>query len=147
MAVQARQYLPAYALEHLDFAAIRIADRAQQSASDIAAGCTVDDLIGILHQLKAARSSILEFRDIPGLRAYAQAQRNDGTYEIITEYSALIALIDDAANTIRTGLPTDPSNYLLAYKLVNDNLAPRNFTALQVAPVILKLQAISDAVT
>lgn len=146
MAVKARKNIPAYALPHLDFAAIRAADRAQQAVTDIGAGADVNKILSILHQLNADRDNIVEFKDVPGLREYAQAQRNDGVYEIVTEYQALLALIDDAITFIRSAIPVDGAGYLLAYKLVDDKLAPRTFGAGAVSGLVTKLQAISDHV-
>lgn len=146
MTVKARENIPAYALEHLDFAAIRAADRALAAAIDIVGGADINKILSILRQLKADRVNILQYNSIPGLREYAQAQRNDATYEIVTEYQALLALVDDAITNIRASIPADGSGYLLVYQLVDDELSPRAFPAGQTAALVTKLQAISDHV-
>jgi len=146
MTVKAHEYIPAYALEHLDFASIRASDRALAAAVDIVGGADINKILSILHQLKADRVNILEYNSVPGLREYAQAQRNDATYEIVTEYQALLALVDDAITNIRSSIPVDGSGYLLVYQLVDDKLSPRVFPAGQTAALATKLQAIADYV-
>lgn len=146
MAIKAQQFVPAYALEHLDFAALRIKARMLERISVFTGGTDANEILAALNELAAGKAAILEHRDVPGLREYAQAQRDDGTYEIVTEYQAFIALIDDAAQAIRAGFPKDGDNFLLIYTLVNDKLQPRPFSSAAVAPLVTKLQAIVDHV-
>jgi hypothetical protein len=76
----------------------------------------------------------------PGLAAYAQAQVNDPTYDIVAEFNTMMTAIISARDSLIAMFPKDAQGFM-AYQTLNPDasITNRTFTAAQLAPVVTTL--------
>lgn len=146
MAFRASNTVPVQAYERAKNTASRIKNQQLSIISKISGGANADVVIDILRHLVSVRAELEAFKAVPNLAAYAKAQESDDQYDVVVEFNALIAAIQDAEDWIKLALPVDQNGFLLIYKLINNQLDPRQFTSTQIGPLVIKLQTIVDAV-
>lgn len=147
MTFKASNILPQRGYDEARNIARNIKRVSNQYISSMSSGSTSNEILDALWFLNTNSDRMNSLKTIPGIGDYAKAQEDDPAYDVVAEFNALIALVDDAETWIRTTLPTDGDDYLLINKLNEDSLIPRDFTSGQVAPLVTKLQAISDQIS
>ena len=75
-----------------------------------------------------------------------QDQLDDTGLDIVAEYTARLAAIDDARDEITTNCPKDASGYLLERQFSSTGFTQRIFTPAQTVGLKTALQASSAAV-
>jgi hypothetical protein len=92
-----------------------------------------------------AKAALLKASQVGGIGAYAQAQINDATVNVATEFNSMMSAIDAVTAAIISNFPKDASSRLLFLTFSADN-SGRNtsstFTAAQMAPVKTALDAL-----
>lgn len=95
--------------------------------------------------LADARASLSKASQVGGIAAYAQAQINDATVNVTTEFNSMMTQIDNVITVIMANFPKDAQGRLLFLTFTGDN-SGRNtssvFTAAQMAPVKTALDAL-----
>ena len=147
MAFRASNLLPEKGYAEARQIAVNIKRSSNDYIAKLAGGTDADSILSALWFFVRNSNRLNELATIPGIGDYAKEQENDPTYDVAAEFTALVALIDDAEAWIRTALPVDGDDYLLIYELNTNSLIARGFTAGQVAPLVTKLQAISDQIS
>ena len=106
------------------------------------------EIMDLLGQLVNAKAKMLEVAAIPGLAAYAQAQENDPTYDVVAEFQNVVSLVTAAIDEIVATYPTSAGGYAEVFS-INPSGAktPRAFNSAQVAALSTRLQAIADAIS
>lgn len=95
--------------------------------------------------LADAKVDLLRYSQVGGIGAYAQAQINDATVNIATEFNSMMSAIDAVTAAIITNFPKDGSGRLLFLTFAADNsgrYVSSTFTAAQMAPVKTSLDAL-----
>lgn len=139
----------AIALQRIDQLMIRTRQlcasrKADMASGDVTAELVLDDLRANLLSLKA---EMAELSATPGLIEEARRQKNDGNLDIVSEYQAVIAAIDDLLASIAAAAPKDASGYLLIRKLTATGYEHRTFTPAQTAGLRMKLDAVIAAIS
>lgn len=148
MAFRASNALPAERYDRGKLLAVQLKSAVQRRSSDFQSGAGADEIIGLADQLREYRERFNQIRQTPGIAAYAQAQENDGTYDVAAEFNAMIAAIDAAIAEILSTFPSDAQDYLLAYKFNADgSTSPRQFTGGALGGVRTALDAIAASIS
>lgn len=142
MTVKATNQIPADAYELAKREMIEIKNKAQKYSTLFSSDSLFTDVFQCLRFLDEASENLNSFKDVAGLAAYAQDQEGDGTYNPVTEFNSLIALIDDAEAWIVANIPKDGNDYILVYKIASNALSPRTFTIAQLSTLVTKLNSI-----
>ncbi len=130
MAFKASNVIPDKAFTDAKSIAVSVKRTAQRSATDFTSiGGDSNDIFGLLSSLLNNRERLFDLRDTPGLGAYAQEQESDGTYDVVAEFNAMIALIDATTDALIAAIPKDGSGYLLMETInAEGSRVPRTFT-------------------
>ena len=71
---------------------------------------------------------------LPGLAAYAQNEENDGTYDVVAEFTAMRTEAIGTRDWILTNFPTAPSGEIIKDTLEsNGDITVRQFTNVETA--------------
>lgn len=93
-----------------------------------------DRIVGYLGSLADARDAISAAAATPGLAAYAQAQINNNTFDLVSAFNTMVAQIDATRAWIKTNFPKDGSGNLLYQQLdANGRIVTLQFTSAQLA--------------
>jgi hypothetical protein len=133
-------------LSDVDTLAIQLKAFCTAQIARTAVGSVESSLVlGIWLRLRAARAQFVAAQNTAGIGAYAQTVKG-GTVDVVAEFAAMIAAIDDAAGWITTNFPSDASGYLLARQFGTDALTDRQFAPVATAGLRSSLQGIVDAI-
>lgn len=100
-------------------------------------------LIELINHYRTTLAAMAALASTPGLAAYAQAQVNDPTYDIVAEYVAMRDAMTVARDELIVSFPKDGSGFLLYQQLTGDGtIVLRTFTTAQVASVVSRLDAV-----
>ena len=84
----------------------------------------------------------------PGIATYAQAQENDPTYDVVTEYTAMRTAMVSARDQLVTMFPKDAQGHLLYETFdAGDNVVGVTFTQAQLAPVVTLLNNVAATIS
>jgi len=86
---------------------------------------------------------------LPGIAAYARAQIDDPTLDIVAEFQAMVAKLDDTTAWVTANFPKDGSGFLLARQFQAGNTGrttDRQFSIAQTATLRLALDALIAAI-
>lgn len=139
----------ARAFTNADSTAIRLRSMAGGLDGQLAAGPVTATVIldNLLAELRSSRAVLIASRDTSGILAYAREQFDDTTIDLPTEFTALIAAIDDVITWVVDNFPIGTGDYLQRYKLAPDGtLTDRSFTSAQTAGLRIQLQALFAAI-
>jgi hypothetical protein len=92
-----------------------------------------------------ARADLFAASQVGGIGAYAQAQINDATVNVSTEFNSMMTAIDNVVAAIIANFPKDAQGRLLFLTWTADNSGRQTsstFTAAQMAPVKTALDAL-----
>ena len=116
----------------------RLANHASEFAvarRDLMAAAAVsgDIVIQVQAQFQTVITRWNAIKTIPGIAQYAKDQENDPTYDIVTEFNAMIAAAEVVRDRVETDIPTDGSGFLLLRKFQTNAITMRTFTTAQTA--------------
>lgn len=99
----------------------RAADVRAQSvslrASSLAGPVAADRILSFAQMLSRSKTEMTTLAALPGMVAYAQAQENNASLNIVTEFNLMIAQVDATVAWIVTNFPQDASGFKLAFTL------------------------------
>lgn len=123
-----------FVLEGIDQRILKVKQQAQALRTDAAAGAIQSGRILSTHQyLRAERAALTAAASTPGLAQYARDQKNNQTLDVVAEFTAVIAAIDQVVGWIETNFPKDAGGFLLERTLGADGPLERTFTPAQTA--------------
>jgi hypothetical protein len=112
--------------------------RAQSLAGDVGASRILNHLTFLADQ-KVALQAIAA---LPGIGAYAQAQLNDNTLNVATEFNAMISAMDAVRDWVIANFPAS-GGYIQAQQLqANGRTSDRQFTTVMLANYRTQLDAL-----
>ena len=145
-----RQENVASAWERARSTAGAIKSRAQQlNAAAMAGNISSSLILGFATYLADARLAMQSAASVQGIAAYAQAQINDPTFDIVTSYNDLVTTIDATIAWVIANFPKDASGYLLATQFNANNsgrTVDRQFTPAQTAGLRTTLDTLIAAI-
>lgn len=116
-------------------------------AAMLAGNVGANSIIDIWERLKLAKSQLATLVATPGLPAYAQAQYDNESLNLATEYNAVVAAIDAVTANIESTFPKDAGNYLLAAQFNGGGvLTYRQFTPAQMATLAGLLNTLAGTI-
>ena len=123
---------------------LAVALDAQMAATAVTATVILDELLA---ELRSSRAVLIVSRDTPGILPYAQAQLDDPTVDLPTEFAVLINAVDATIAWIVNNFPKSPGDWLEQFKLAADGTkTDRMFPPAQTVGLRAQLQAIVSAV-
>lgn len=148
MAFRADNTIPNRALQRAKAICRTVKVRAQAASSLFASGADAQEVLAILGALSRFNVELATLKTTPGLAQYAKDQENDQNYDVVAEFNAVLAALDDFVSTVLSNFPADGSGYALAFKFdASGTLIYRTFTAAQLATITSKLDAVDSAIT
>ena len=148
MAFKASNVIPATEYNRAKNLAVQLKRQAETRATSFASGATSAEILSAADHLNAFRSQLSVIGSTPGIAVFAQAQENDPTYDVATEFTDLLAAIDAVIAEIVVTLPKDANDWLLIQKINADgSLSPRAFTGAQLSGLIALMNGIANAVS
>jgi hypothetical protein len=97
-------------------------------AQSLAGAVGADRILNYAAMLARSKEEMGLLAATPGLATYAQTQENNGSLNITTEYTTMVAQIDATVAWIVANFPQDGSGFKLAFTMANDGtLAYRTF--------------------
>lgn len=103
------------------------------------------DLPTVINELlPLLREASSRFASVPsGMAAFAQAQEDDPAYDVVAQFTAMKAAVDDALVTLISGIPRDGEGYVLDRQMGGQgNVTGRELTAGQISALATKLDAV-----
>ena len=101
-------------------------------------GCNADRVLSIAPFLGSQVAALDVLAATPGIAAYAQAQMNDSTYDISTEYTNMRTALLAVRDGVVTNFPKDATTGFLMYQTQNadGSISQRTFTAAQLSGIV-----------
>ncbi len=117
---------------------------ARLAAGPVSATVLLDDLLA---ELRSSRTTLIASRNTSGILTYAQAQFDDPTIDLSTEFAALLAALGAVITWIVDNFPKDAGGYLERYQIAPDGVVTdRVFSSAQTAGLRTQLQALYAAI-
>jgi hypothetical protein len=112
------------------------------------AGTTADVVLATYFDSIRFRDEMAAISALPGIVTYAQAQENDGSYDVVTEFTAMLNAIDALTTEINTLFPVDGSGYLLdrQFSVDGKSLDQRVFTPAQLSSLLTLIDNVTAAI-
>lgn len=124
---------------------VRAAAVAIRAAADTSV--TADRILDLAAQIKSAKDFMAQRAALPGIVPFAQTQENDATYNVATEYAAMVTQMDATVAWIANNFPA-ANGYAQAVTINPDGTTtPRTFDAAQLATFRPVLDALIAAIT
>ena len=143
MAFRASNIVPEKGLERAKTQANYLRRKAGEKVSQFSSGANADDILALASNLRSVRNDLASLTSISGLAEYAREQENDSSYDIVAEFNALLALVDDVITEIVTTFPVDSSGYLLSHTIdTTGQRTSRTFSAAAISGVVSNLNAL-----
>lgn len=99
-------------------------------------------VLGIYTRLAGVQASLNTAKATPGIAAYAQTQKDDGTLDVVAEFNSVLAAIAGAITWIETSFPTSTEDWLQSQKMESGSITERQFTPAQTSGLRAALAAI-----
>lgn len=129
MAFNATNPLLADAYKRIREIAFQVKNYSQSRSALFTDGATESEILATVDNLTSMRNSMQSLAATPGLSEYAKIQEDDPGYNVIAEYTAMIASINSVLDYITANI-----------------LAPRKFTSVQLVSLKADLDAIVTAI-
>ena len=111
-----------------------IKGRAQAAVLQLQGNVNSDQVFQMMDDLRSAISLFNAVSAIPGIGAYAQAQYNDNTYDVVAAFTGMVNAINAVVSWVVTNFPAGTGGFLQAYKINADgSRVPTVFTPAQTA--------------
>ena len=132
-----------YAWDMLRGSVQEVKNRTQTVRTMAAAGTTSGVILDHTTFLAGSKEYLNSLASTPGLADYAKGQVNDATFDIVTEYVAMMTALDNTVTWIMTNFPKDASGFLLAKTFdANGVQVDRNFDAASLSTFVTVLDAL-----
>lgn len=106
----------------------------QSAVSTLTGTVDANFVFQLVDNVRAAISLLNRDASVSGMGAYAQAQYNDNTYDVATEFNGMVNALNGVISWVVTNFPKDTGQFLQAYKINADgSRAPATFTPAQTA--------------
>lgn len=130
-------------LEDIDRRAIDVDGYCQRARDALAArNVTSTEIFDLFIRLKQDRAAFEAAKSVSGIADYARAQKNSETLDVVTEFTAMLAAIDNVTAWISTNFPKDANGYLLAKTWGDAGPVDRTFTPTATAGLRTVLDAL-----
>ena len=120
MAFRATQATQAQGLLTAMQQAAWIKQQAQGAVTMLASNVTANQVFQIVDNLRSPLQIFAQVAAIPGITAYAQAQFNDPTYDVATEFTGMVNAVSAVVSWVVTNFPKDSGGFAQAYTLAAD---------------------------
>ena len=148
MAFRASNVIPATEYDRAKRLAVQIKRLAEARSISFASGATSAEVLSVADNLNALKAGLEAAKQTPGIAAYAASQEDDGTYDVATEFNAMLSAVDAVVANIVITLPKDASDWLLINKINADgSLTPRSFTGAQLGSLRTNLDSLAASIT
>ena len=128
--------------------AVFVKQSAQIAVQLLTGTVTANQVFQIVDNLRSPLQIFAQVAAIPGIAAYAQAQFNDATYDVATEFTNMVNTINAVVNWVVTNFPKDTGGFAQAYTLAADgSRTPVTFTPAQTAGLTTALNAVINQIT
>jgi len=128
--------------------AVFVKQSAQIAVQLLTGTVTANQVFQIVDNLRSPLQIFAQVAAIPGIAAYAQAQFNDATYDVATEFTNMVNTINAVVNWVVTNFPKDSGGFAQAYTLAADgSRTPVTFTPAQTAGLTTALNAVINQIT
>ena len=128
--------------------AVFVKQSAQIAVQLLTGTVTANQVFQIVDNLRSPLQIFAQVAAIPGIAAYAQAQFNDATYDVATEFTNMVNTINAVVNWVVTNFPKDTGGFAQAYTLASDgSRTPVTFTPAQTAGLTTALNAEINQIT
>ena len=132
--------------ENFKVQAKRLDDRCQNSIDEMAAGNVDSEAIIALYRfLTQVKVRLTTFAAIPGIVQHVKDAKDDQTYDISTEITALQAEITSTLAWVEINFPKS-GDYLLYLRIIDTVITPRVFSTAQTSGLRTDLQGIVDLI-
>jgi parvulin-like peptidyl-prolyl isomerase len=119
---------------------------ATQRALMVAPSCDAQVPLSVIQHLGQVNALMSAWAGTPGLAAYAQAQYNDATYDVVAEFNNMKTAMQNAQTTLTNMFPKDasaPNPFILYQSIKADGtLLNRTFTAAQLAGAVSTIDSV-----
>jgi len=112
--------------------------QAECAAGNVPSSRILDAYINFVQE----RAELVTAAAAPGMAAYARAQKNKEALDVVAEFQAMIAAIDNVTSWLTTNFPRDASGYLLAKQFSGNTIVDRTFTPAVTATFRTQLAAL-----
>lgn len=114
-----------------------------QRALMVAPTCNSGVPLAVIQHLGQVDALMTVWAATPGLAAYARAQYDDQTYDVVAEFNTMKTAITSAKDTLIAMFPKDASGFIL-YQTIqpNGSIAFRTFTAGQLAGAVTQIDSV-----
>jgi len=127
--------------------AVFVKQSAQVAAQLLTGTVTANQVFQIVDNLRSPLQIFAQVAAIPGIAAYAQAQFNDATYDVATEFTNMVNTINAVVNWVVTNFPKDTGGFAQAYTLAADgSRTPVTFTPAQTAGLTAAINAVIGSI-
>lgn len=92
--------------------------------------------------LVVSRDRLNVLKTTPGLAAYARAQYDDQSYDIVAEYQALFTQLEATIDWMVAAIPKDANGYALLIKYADTGQTVRTFTSAALANLRTQIDAL-----
>lgn len=135
-------------LEGIDRRLVGVKTYCTTARTAMAAGSVVATVIVDLHiRLKADHAALDAAKNTPGLAAYAQEQKNNGSLDVAAEFMAVLAAMADVVTWIEANFPKDGSGFLLRETWGANGPVDRSFTTAATAGLRTELDALISTIS
>ena len=118
MAFRANSIIPERAFAEAKGVAAATKLLAQKFITRFASGAEWKEVYELLQILINRRAKFDELKTTPGIATYAQQQENDNTYDVVAEFTALLANITNVIDAIVSSAPKDVNDFQSNLKLM-----------------------------
>ena len=148
MTFRASNFIPEQGYRDAKAAAVQIKSYSAAAVQRLQASVNADVVLMIFHDIRRFGEQLDQIKIIPGLADYAKAQETDPTYDVVAEFTALVASMDAVKANILGTFPTDGSGYLLEKKFnAQGTYDYRQFTAAQTATLRGLLDTVANGIS
>ena len=146
MAFKAASVIPESAYKQIKTLSVQIDNLAIKAQSALVADVTADEIINLVYRLQEKIDNITALATTHGLLQYAKDQENDQAYDVVAEYTAMVAAVNDVVAWAKTNFPADGDDYILAYKWGANTHIERTFSPAATVGLSTELQKIIDVI-
>ena len=128
--------------------AVFVKQSAQIAVQLLTGTVTANQVFQIVDNLRSPLQIFAQVAAIPGIAAYAQAQFNDATYDVATEFTNMVNAVNSVVNWVVTNFPKDTGGFAQAYTLAADgSRTPATFTPTQTAGLTSAINAVIASIS
>ncbi len=102
-----------------------------------------DKITSVIRQFADFRKRLNRLISTPGFADFGKGDEDDQTYDVDTEYAALVTLLTTFISNAKSAIPRQ-GDYLLISQFTDNKVTSRIFTRAQLATLRENIQAIID---